>query len=140
MAFLTTPVPMWAIIVALVVGAVLAAAVSRKYGNAWLAVIGQAFTIKDVKLLAGFIWQANILPKWLMNVRFGGDQERFAQYVANIVLGLLPEIGRLDEVALNMTQGGLRSFGTQIELEGRGKYRFRPPDIQESRGSDLVKG
>lgn len=128
-SFLAASVPLWALIVLVVATAILATALARKFGTAWLALIGHLFTVNDVKYLCFLLWRSNVLPKSVKKIRFSGSEEKFVQSVIDMVLDLLPEIQKLDETLVKLANSDKSRYTLQpddkVLLEGRRRYIFR---------------
>jgi len=138
--FVETAVPLWVPIVVMVVAAILSAAITRKFGANWLALLGFIVTPADIKLLAVLLWRTSVIPATIKSVRFHNSEQEFAEYVAKKVLELLPEIGQLDDEAGKILTEKAAYLGPTtrsafnvddnvgvIRLAGRGRILIGPP-------------
>ena len=150
MEWMATPVPLWLLLVISLFLFVIGIAVNRKFSvtSGWLAVLGTLFTPDDIKTLAVLIWRAGLVPASLRDVRFGGKEEQFANYFADMVLKLLPEVSKIEKVIDGMTgkpQQNMMSremapvgiYEQTLNLEGRGHVKFLGPP---ERGRDRLPG
>lgn len=144
--FVETAVPLWVPIVVMVVAVIASAAITRKFGANWLALLGFLLTPADIKLLAVLLWRTSVIPATIKSVRFHDSEQEFADYVAKKVLELLPEIGQLDEQANKVIEEKAAYLGPvtrsafnvndavgSIRLEGRGRILIGPPVPEHER-------
>jgi hypothetical protein len=138
--FVETTVPLWVPIAVLVLAAIVSAAITRKFGANWLALLGFVLTPADIKLLAVLLWRTSIIPATVKSIRFKDSEEEFANYVVKKVLELLPEIGKLDVEAAKVIEEKRAYLGPvsrsafnvndaigMIRLQGRGSVLIGPP-------------
>lgn len=141
--FLEQTVPLWLLLILVVFSLVIGIAVNRKFSatSGWIAILGTLFTPNDIKALAVLLWRSGVIPQTMKDLRFGGDETNFANYFADMVLKLLPEIGKIEQVIEGMvgkvppemTARDFKPVGIyegELHLKGRGYVSFIGPPVR----------
>ena len=132
--WIATPVPLWLLLLVGVFLFLIGIAVNRKFSvtSGWLAILGTLFTPADIKALAILLWRSGVVPDSVKSLRFGGDENNFADYFADLVLKMLPEVGKIEAAIASMLGKvpeirGPRPvgvYGGKLHLEGRNNISF----------------